>query len=526
MGRNLENPPIYWFPVEVYNSALSRFPGSQVESGNMLRIVEDALTFDDVLLVPAHSLVLPNSVELKTRLTRDISLNIPLVSSAMDTVTESRLAIAMAQEGGLGIIHKSMSIEEQAREVRTVKKYESGVVADPICITPDTTVRKLLDMINEHHISGMPVVENLESKQLVGIVTSRDVRFENDLNACVNKIMTPKERLVTVLEGADLDDVKKLLHKHRIEKVLVVNDDFQLRGLVTLKDIRKAEDHPNACKDAMGQLRVGAAVGTGPDTEERVKALVSAGVDVVVVDTSHGHSQEVINRVSDIKSAFPNISLIGGNVATAAGARALVEAGVDAVKVGIGPGSICTTRIVTGVGVPQITAVANVAEELKDTDVTIISDGGIRFSGDIAKAIAAGANVVMIGSLLAGTEESPGEVELFQGRSYKAYRGMGSLGAMSKNHGSSDRYFQDIEEGAAKLVPEGIEGRVPYKGPMSAIIFQLIGGIRSSMGLTGCKDIEEMRVKPQFVKITSAGVSESHVHDVSITKEAPNYRVS
>lgn len=492
----------------------------------MLRIVEDALTFDDVLLVPAHSLVLPNSVSLQTRLTRDIKLNIPLVSSAMDTVTESRLAIAMAQEGGIGIIHKSMSIEDQAREVRTVKKYESGVVADPICITPDTTVRKLLDLIQEHHISGMPVVEDLESKQLVGIVTSRDVRFENDLNACVSKIMTPKDRLVTAPQETGLDDIKKLLHKHRIEKVLVVNDKFQLKGLVTLKDIRKAEDFPNACKDAMGQLRVGAAVGTGPDTKDRVAALVAAGVDIVVVDTSHGHSQEVINRIKEIKKAFPSISLIGGNVATAAGARALADAGVDAVKVGIGPGSICTTRIVTGVGVPQITAVANVAEELKDTDITIISDGGIRFSGDIAKAIAAGANVVMIGSLLAGTEESPGDVELYQGRSYKAYRGMGSLGAMAKTHGSSDRYFQDIQAGAQKLVPEGIEGRVPYKGPMSAIVFQLIGGIRSSMGLTGCKDIEEMRVKPKFVKITSAGVSESHVHDVSITKEAPNYRVS
>ena len=492
----------------------------------MLRIVEDALTFDDVLLVPAHSLVLPNSVDLKTRLTRDINLNIPLVSSAMDTVTESRLAIAMAQEGGLGIVHKSMSIEEQAREVRTVKKYESGVVTDPICITPDTTIRTLLDMINEHRISGMPVVESSGSDKLAGIVTSRDVRFENDLNATVEKIMTPKDRLVTVQEGADLDEVKELMHQHRIEKVLVMNDDFRLKGLVTLKDIRKAEDYPNACKDVLGQLRVGAAVGTGPDTEERVKALVAAGVDVIVVDTSHGHSQEVINRITEIKKAFPEIPLIGGNVATAAGARALADAGVDAVKVGIGPGSICTTRIVTGVGVPQITAVANVAEELKDTDITIISDGGIRFSGDIAKAIVAGANVVMIGSLLAGTEEAPGEVELYQGRSYKAYRGMGSLGAMSKEHGSKDRYFQDIEATAAKLVPEGIEGRVPYKGPMTEIIFQLKGGVRSSMGLTGCKDIEEMRVKPEFVRITGAGVTESHVHDVSITKEAPNYRVS
>lgn len=492
----------------------------------MLRIVEEALTFDDVLLVPAHSQVLPNRVDLKTSLTRKITLNIPLVSSAMDTVTESRLAIAMAQEGGMGIIHKSMSIEAQAREVRTVKKYESGVVTDPICITPDTTVRKLLELTQEHKISGLPVIRDTGSRDLVGIVTSRDVRFENDLEAAVEKIMTPKERLVTVKEGAALDEIKVLMHNHRIEKVLVVNDSFELKGLVTLKDIRKSEDFPNACKDAMGQLRVGAAVGVGAETEDRVTALVNAGVDVVVVDTSHGHSQDVINRVSQIKKAFPNLQLIGGNVATAAGAEALAKAGVDAIKVGIGPGSICTTRIVTGVGVPQITAVANVTEVLKDSGITVISDGGIRFSGDIAKAIAAGANVVMIGSLLAGTEEAPGEVELYQGRSYKAYRGMGSLGAMSQRHSSADRYFQNMQDGASKLVPEGIEGRVPYKGPMSAIIFQLIGGIRSSMGLTGCASIDEMRTKPEFVRITAAGVSESHVHDVSITKEAPNYRVS
>jgi len=493
----------------------------------MLRIVQDALTFDDVLLVPAHSKVLPNKVDLRTRLTPAITLNIPLVSSAMDTVTEARLAIAMAQEGGIGIVHKSMSIEQQAKEVRTVKKFESGVVRDPICVNPDTTIRTLLELIQENHISGMPVIREHDGmKELVGIVTSRDVRFENNLNATVDRIMTPRERLVTALEGTPMDDIKILMHKHRIEKVLVVNEAFELKGLVTLKDIRKSEEFPNACKDSQGQLRVGAAVGTGGDTEERVTALVNAGVDVIVVDTSHGHSQEVINRVRDIKAAFPDLQLIGGNVATAAGALALMEAGADAIKVGIGPGSICTTRIVTGVGVPQITAVADVAEALQGKDCCLISDGGIRFSGDIAKAIAAGAHAVMIGSLLAGTEEAPGDVELYQGRSYKAYRGMGSLGAMNKRHGSSDRYFQNIEAGASKLVPEGIEGRVPYKGPMSAIVFQLIGGLRSSMGLTGCGNMEEMRTKPQFVRITSAGVSESHVHDVSITKEAPNYRVS
>ena len=492
----------------------------------MLRVVEEALTFDDVLLLPAHSSVLPHQVELGTNLTSRIKLNIPLVSSAMDTVTESSLAIAMAQEGGMGIVHKSMSIEQQAREVRIVKKYESGVVTDPIWITPETTVEKLLALTREYRISGMPVLASADSREVVGIVTSRDVRFEADQNAQVKTIMTPKDQLVTVREGANMDEIKNLLHRHRIEKVIVVNDRFELKGLVTLKDIRKSEAFPNACKDDQGRLRVGAAVGTGADTEARVEALVREGVDAIVVDTSHGHSEEVIKRIRQIKQQFPEIALIGGNVATAAGARALVDAGVDAVKVGIGPGSICTTRIVTGVGVPQITAVANVAEELKDTDVTLISDGGIRFSGDIAKAIAAGAHCVMIGSLLAGTEEAPGDVELYQGRSYKAYRGMGSLGAMTRSHGSSDRYFQSIDAGANKLVPEGIEGRVPYKGPMSAIIFQLVGGIRSSMGLTGSANISEMRVKPQFVKITAAGVSESHVHDVSITKEAPNYRIS
>lgn len=486
----------------------------------MLRIAEEALTFDDVLLVPAHSSVLPKTVSLRTQLTASISLNIPLISSAMDTVTEARLAISMAQEGGLGVIHKSMSIEQQAREVRTVKKYESGVVKDPITISPAATIRDLIDLMRENDISGMPVVEG---SNLVGIVTSRDVRFETNYEAPVSAIMTQKKDLVTVKENASHKEVKELLHIHRIEKILVVNDAFELRGLITLKDIRKSEDYPNACKDKFGRLRVAAAVGTSPDTEARVAAIVEAGVDVIVVDTSHGHSQGVLDQVRRIKGLYPDIPVIGGNIATAAAAKDLAAAGADAVKVGIGPGSICTTRIVTGVGVPQMTAVANVAEALKGTNVCVISDGGIRFSGDIAKVIAAGAHVVMIGSLLAGTEEAPGEVELFQGRSYKAYRGMGSLGAMSHNHGSSDRYFQDIGSGAEKLVPEGIEGRVPYKGPMSAIVHQMMGGLRSSMGLTGSEDIVQMRTKPEFVKITNAGMSESHVHDVSITKEAPNY---
>lgn len=489
----------------------------------MLRIAEEALTFDDVLLVPAHSTVLPKSVCLKTQLTASISLNIPMISSAMDTVTEARLAIAMAQEGGLGIIHKSMTVEQQAREVRMVKKYESGVVKDPITIGPTATVRELIALMRENDISGMPVVEG---SNLVGIVTSRDVRFETNYDSPVATIMTPKKSLVTVKENATHKEVKELLHKHRIEKILVVNDLFELRGLVTLKDIRKSEDYPNACKDQLGRLRVGAAVGTGPDTADRVAAIVEAGVDLIVVDTAHGHSQGVLDQVRRIKGLYPHIPVIGGNIATAEAAKDLVEAGADAVKVGIGPGSICTTRIVTGVGVPQITAVANVAEALKDTNVCIISDGGIRFSGDIAKVIAAGAHVVMIGSLLAGTEEAPGEVELYQGRSYKAYRGMGSLGAMSHSHGSSDRYFQDAGSGAEKLVPEGIEGRVPYKGTMSAIVHQLMGGVRSSMGYTGCEDILQLRTKTQFVRITASGMSESHVHDVSITKEAPNYRVS
>ncbi len=489
----------------------------------MLRIAEEALTFDDVLLLPAHSTVLPRAVSLETRITKSIGLNIPLISAAMDTVTEARLAIAMAQEGGLGVIHKSMSIEKQAREVRVVKKYESGVVKDPITIPVTATVRDLIALIKENDISGMPV---LDGSGLVGIVTSRDVRFESNLDASVASIMTPKDRLVTVKEDFKLDEVKELLHRHRIEKILVTNEDFELRGLITLKDIRKSEDYPRACKDEFGRLRVAAAVGTGADTADRVDAIIEAGADVVIVDTAHGHSQGVIDQVANIKKRYPEISVVGGNIATADAARDLAAVGADAVKVGIGPGSICTTRIVTGVGVPQISAVANVVEALKDTDICVISDGGIRFSGDIAKVIAAGAHVVMVGGLLAGSEEAPGEVELYQGRSYKAYRGMGSIGAMSHSQGSSDRYFQDSDGGAEKLVPEGIEGRVPYKGPMSAIVHQLMGGLRSSMGYTGSKDITEMRTKTQFVKITGAGMSESHVHDVNITKEAPNYRVS
>ena len=489
----------------------------------MLRIVQEALTFDDVLLLPAHSKVLPKTVRLESDLSRSIKLNIPLISSAMDTVTESRLAISMAPEGGLGVIHKSMTIEQQAREVRLVKKFESGVVRDPITISSKATINELIALIKENKISGMPVMDEGE---LVGIVTSRDVRFEANFEAQVGTIMTPKERLVTVKEDFDLAEVKELLHHNRIEKILVVSDKFELRGLITLKDIRKSEDYPNACKDELGRLRVAAAVGTGPDTAERVTAIVDAGADVVVVDTAHGHSQGVLDTVRSIKNSYPDLSVIGGNIATAEAAKDLAAAGADAVKVGIGPGSICTTRIVTGVGVPQITAVSNVVEALKDTDICVISDGGIRYSGDIAKVIAAGAHVVMVGSLLAGSEEAPGEVELYQGRSYKAYRGMGSLGAMSHSAGSSDRYFQDTDSGPEKLVPEGIEGRVPYKGPMSVIVHQMMGGLRSSMGYTGSSDILAMRTKTQFVKITASGMSESHVHDVSITKEAPNYRMS
>ncbi|SFM52451.1 IMP dehydrogenase [Marinobacter zhejiangensis] len=486
----------------------------------MLRIAEEALTFDDVLLIPGHSEVLPKDVSLKTQLTKEISLNIPLVSAAMDTVTEADLAIAMAQEGGIGIMHKNMTVEQQAAAVRKVKKFESGVVKDPITVTPATTVRELVDITSANNISGLPVVDG---KDLVGIVTGRDIRFESRMDTPVSEIMTPKDKLVTVKEGADLDEVKELLHKNRIEKVLVVNDDFELRGLITVKDIQKAKDYPLACKDEHGQLRVGAAVGTGGDTEARVAALVDAGVDVIVVDTAHGHSKGVIDRVRWVKQSFPSVQVIGGNIATAEAAIALADAGADAVKVGIGPGSICTTRIVAGIGVPQITAVSNVAAALKERGIPLIADGGVRFSGDISKAIAAGAYCVMVGSLLAGTDEAPGEVELFQGRSYKAYRGMGSLGAMGQ--GSSDRYFQDASEGVEKLVPEGIEGRVACKGPMRNIVHQLMGGLRASMGYTGSATLEIMRTEPQFVRITSAGMRESHVHDVTITKEAPNYRV-
>lgn len=488
----------------------------------MLRISQEALTFDDVLLIPGYSDVLPKDVSLKTRLTRGIELNIPLVSAAMDTVTESRLAIAMAQEGGIGIIHKNMTVEQQAAEVRKVKRFEAGVVKDPITIDADASVRDLFDLTRLHNISGVPVISG---RDLVGIVTSRDVRFETRLDVPVREVMTPKDRLVTVREGADKQEVRELLHKHRIEKVLIVDEAFALKGMMTVKDIEKAKAYPNASKDDAGSLRVGAAVGTGAETPERVAALVAAGVDVIVVDTAHGHSKGVIERVRWVKQTYPQVQVIGGNIATAEAAKALADAGADAVKVGIGPGSICTTRIVAGVGVPQISAIANVAAALEGTGVPLIADGGIRFSGDLSKAIVAGGYCVMMGSMFAGTEEAPGEVELFQGRSYKSYRGMGSLGAMSQTQGSSDRYFQDSASGAEKLVPEGIEGRVPYKGPLAAIIHQLMGGLRASMGYTGCATVEQMRTKPQFVRITGAGMAESHVHDVQITKEAPNYRV-
>lgn len=485
-----------------------------------MRITEEALTFDDVLLLPAYSRILPREVELNTRLTSSITLNIPIVSAAMDTVTEARLAIALAQVGGIGIVHKNMSPEMQAQEVRTVKKYESGVIRDPFTVTPDTTIANVLELTHVNGISGVPVVDG---EQLVGIVTSRDLRFETHFDNPVSSIMTPKERLVTVEENAEENEIKGLLHKYRIEKVLVVDKNFNLRGLVTVKDMEKAHQFPHACKDGSEQLRVGAAVGVGEGTMERVEALISAGVDVIVVDTAHGHSAGVLKVIRNIKATYPDAQVIGGNVATAEGALALVDAGVDAVKVGIGPGSICTTRVVTGVGVPQITAVMNAAAALREKNIPFISDGGIRYSGDIAKALAAGAYCVMIGGLLAGTEEAPGEVELFQGRSYKSYRGMGSLGAMSQKHGSSDRYFQENDE-IEKLVPEGIEGRVPYKGSMATIVHQLEGGIRAAMGYTGCQSIDEMREKTSFVRLTNAGVRESHVHDVTITKEAPNYR--
>jgi IMP dehydrogenase len=484
-----------------------------------MRLLQKALTFDDVLLVPAYSDILPKDTSLKTRLTRNITLNIPLLSAAMDTVTEARLAIAMAQEGGIGIVHKNLKPKEQAREVAKVKRFESGVVRDPITIPPTMKVRDVIALSQQHGISGFPVVEG---KTVVGIITNRDLRFEEELDAEVRAKMTPREKLVYVKEGAELSEAKRLMNKHRLERVIVVNDAFELRGLITVKDIQKSTEHPNACKDEHGKLRVGAAVGVGPDNDERIDLLVKAGVDVIVVDTAHGHSKGVLDRVKWVKTHYPQVDVIGGNIATAAAAMALVEHGADGVKVGIGPGSICTTRIVAGVGVPQITAISNVAAALKSAGIPCIADGGIRYSGDISKALAAGASSVMMGSMFAGTEEAPGEVILYQGRSYKSYRGMGSLGAMSE--GSADRYFQDAANNADKLVPEGIEGRVPYKGSVLAILYQLVGGVRSSMGYCGCATIDELREKAEFVEITSAGMRESHVHDVQITKEAPNYR--
>ena len=489
----------------------------------MLRVNNEALTFDDVLLVPGYSEVTAKDVSITSQLTREIGMQVPLLSAAMDTVTESRLAIAIAQEGGIGIVHKSMSIERQAREVWTVKKYESGVVKDPFTIESKATLKDLHAFTSANNISGVPI---LDQGDLVGIVTRRDVRFATDMDAPVTSVMTPRERLITVKEGASPDEVRTLFARHRIEKVLVVDDAFELKGLITVTDIDKAEQYPNACKDDQGRLRVGASVGVGKGADERIEALVRANVDVLVVDTAHGHSLNVLNRVRWIKSNFPNIQVIGGNIATAEGALALADAGADGIKVGIGPGSICTTRVVTGIGVPQITAISETAEALNGTGIPVISDGGIRFSGDMAKAIAAGAHSVMMGSILAGTEEAPGEIEIYQGRSYKSYRGMGSMGAMAEIEGSSDRYFQDSNAGAEKLVPEGIEGRVPYKGPVGNIIHQMTGGLKSAMGYTGCTDIDQMRTKPNFVRVTSAGVNESHVHDVHITKEAPNYPVS
>jgi IMP dehydrogenase len=485
-----------------------------------MRIAQKALTFDDVLLLPAHSNILPRDVSLRTQLSRNIFLNIPLLSAAMDTVTEARLAIALAQEGGIGIVHKNMSAKEQAIQVSKVKRFESGVVKDPITIAPNMTVRDVFNLTRQYKISGLPVVEG---KQVVGIVTNRDLRFETNLDQPIQNIMTPRERLIVVKESANRDEARVLMHKHRIERVLVVNDAFELRGLITVKDILKSSEHPQACKDELGRLLVGAAVGVGEGTEERVELLVEAGVDVLVVDTAHGHSQGVLNRVQWVKKNYPKVEVIGGNIATGAAALALADHGADGVKVGIGPGSICTTRIVAGVGVPQITAIQNVADALAGSGIPLIADGGVRFSGDISKAIAAGAHTVMLGGLFAGTEEAPGEIELYQGRSYKSYRGMGSLGAMQQ--GSSDRYFQDNENNQDKLVPEGVEGRVPYKGSVLAVIHQLMGGLRSSMGYLGCADIPTVHAKAEFAQITTAGIRESHVHDVQITKEAPNYHI-
>ena len=505
---------------EVFTAACRRCSIRLLRGLEMLRIASDALTFDDVLLLPAHSQLLPSEVDLKTRLTREISLSIPIMSSAMDTVTEARLAIAIAQEGGIGIVHKNMSIESQMQEVRAVKKFETGIIRDPITIEPHRTVAELLALTQDNRISGVPVVEG---DALVGIVTARDIRFEKRLDARVRDAMTPKERLVTAPENATFNQVTKLLHEHRIEKVLLVNSAFQLKGMVTVKDIHKSQAFPDACKDEAGQLRVGAGVGAAADTNDRVDALIEAGADVIVVDTAHGHAQSVLNQVSLIKQRYPHMQVVGGNVATRGGAQAMLAAGADAIKVGIGPGSICTTRIIAGIGVPQVTAVSEAAAAANEVDVPVIADGGIRYSGDIAKAVAAGASSVMVGSLLAGTEEAPGEVELYQGRTYKSYRGMGSLGAMGDRHGSSDRYFQQIEGDGGKLVPEGIEGRVPFRGPVGPIIHQLLGGLRASMGYTGSADIEAMRTNPEFIRISAASMAESHVHDVAITKEAPNY---
>ncbi len=486
-----------------------------------MRIAQEALTFDDVLLLPAESHVLPRDADLSTPLTRRIKLNVPLVSAAMDTVTEARLAIALAEQGGVGIIHKNMAVEAQAAEVRRVKKFESGIIKEPITVSPYMTIGEVLAVTRQQGISGVPVVDGGE---LVGIVTGRDLRFENRVDEPVSVAMTPKSRLVTVREGAEREEVLGKLHQYRIEKILVVDDAFHLRGMITVKDIQKSQDFPNACKDDHGRLRTGAAVGVGEGAEERAEALAAAGADVLVVDTAHGHSGGVMERVRWVKQHYPDIDVIAGNIATGDAARSLADAGADAVKVGIGPGSICTTRVVAGVGVPQVTAISNVADALADRDVPLIADGGIRFSGDAAKALASGAHSVMVGSLFAGTEEAPGEVELYQGRSYKSYRGMGSLGAMSGSQGSADRYFQEGAQSVDKLVPEGIEGRIPYKGSMVTIANQLIGGIRASMGYVGCASTAEMRTRPQFTRITGAGMRESHVHDVTITKEAPNYR--